>query len=109
MSASSFVFERLEVSAGLRVIGDEKTLRRFEQHQTAFVHEPDASPEDQCFAHVVSYEDRSLSQTRSEICKFTLQTRAREWIKRAKRFVKQKQRRIGAERARHTDALALTA
>src|SRR5258708_27079327 len=55
------------------------------------------------------HEDHCLSKSLFQFGKLSLQGSARQRIECAKWFIHQKQRRIGRERARHTDALALAA
>src|SRR5437588_10803887 len=57
----------------------------------------------------MSYENYCLPQSRVLLGKFFLQRSARQRIERAEWFVHQQQRRIGRERARDANALALAA
>ena len=50
-----------------------------------------------------------LRDARLDAAELLLQLPARDRIERAERFVHQQHRRIGGERARHADALTLTA
>jgi hypothetical protein len=72
------------------------------------MHQADARPENERFAHVVRDEDRSLPETACEIRKLALQTRARERIERAEWLIEQQQRRIRGERTRHSYPLSLS-
>ena len=103
------IVKRLEVSACLRICRREKSFGSFEQNEFALVHQGDAFAENQRLAYIVSDDDGGLAETRGQIGELFLQTRAREWIERAERLVKQEQRRVCCECTCNADALALTA
>ena len=87
--------------------GDRR--RRVERHEHAVGEHADPRGQRQRLAHVVRDDDDGLADRGLDAPKLAVQLAARDGIERAERLVHQQNRRIGGERARDPDALALAA
>ena len=97
------------IARTLRVAARRDRGRRGERHQHAVGEHADPRRQRQRFGHVVRDDDDRLADRRLDAPELAVQLAARDGIERAERLVHQQNRRIGRERARHADALALAA
>src|SRR2546428_592648 len=84
-------------------------VRRPEEHDPALLQQPDRAAEQQPLAHVVRHEDDRLAETPLQREELALQLDARDGIERPERLIEQEERRIGGQRPRDADPLALPA
>ena len=76
-------------------------------NDAASFEQDDARSEKQRFAEIVGDEDDGLAEAAGESAEFTLELGAVDRVERAEGLVHQQDGRIGGERARDADALAL--
>src|SRR2546427_13132238 len=72
-------------------------LRRPEEYDPAFVHQPDRAAEQQALTRVVRHEDNRLAKTPLQGEKLALQLDACDRIERPEGLVEQEDGRIGGE------------
>src|SRR5438552_17120098 len=84
-------------------------VRRPEEHHPTLLQQPDRAAEQQPLAHVVRHEDDRLAETPLQREELALQLDARDGIERPERLIEQEERRIGGQRPRDADPLALPA
>ena len=109
--------QALQRSIASDEVGDEVVRRRGEQavrrvvlrEATADLEDRDAVAHLHRFVDVVGDEHDRLAQRLLQAQELVLQLRARDRIDRAERLVHQHDRRIGGERTRDADPLALAA
>ena len=83
--------------------------RRGDLADPAFFHHGDPVRKAERLAYVMGYEEHGLAQPRLPLHELALERAPRDGIERPERLVHQDERRIGGQRARHTDALLLSA
>ena len=91
------------------MIEAKKFLRRGAGDNAAAFEQDDPGSEEKSFAKIVSDEDDRFAKTADQGAEFPLKFGASDRIKRAERFVHQKNRRIGSESASDSYALTLAA
>ena len=101
--------QRLEQRPDARIGRARQLARRVELRDDALVEHADARRQRERFGHVVRDDDDGLADLRLDAPELAVQLGARDGIERAERLVHQQDRRIGGERARDADALALAA
>ncbi len=82
---------------------------RAEQNHLAVLEQPDAAAEDKRLGDIVSDENHGLAQVLLQGFELLLNTAPGDRIEGAEWLVQENHRRIGGQRACHTDALALAA
>src|SRR6266852_2830626 len=101
--------ERFHVSSHQWMLRARK-FRRWKVHDEAtFFHQRDTICQQQSFAQIVSNKDDRFPHPLLQTAKFFLHFRSRDGIERAEGLVKNQNRRIGRQSARHSHALPLTA
>ena len=87
----------------------QKFLRSIEANQRSSFDDANARAQQQRLAHMVRDQYDGLADQLLESLEFALKFAAGERIKRAERLVHQQNGRIGGQRARNANALALAA
>src|ERR1700674_1839261 len=86
-----------------------RKFRRWKVHdEAAFFHQRDTIGEQQSFAQIMRNKDDRFPHALLERAKFFLHLRSRDGIKRAESLIKNENRRISRQSARHAHALPLT-
>ena len=102
--------QRFEQRPDTRVGRLRQRPRRIERGEHAVVEDADARRERERLAHVVRDDDDGLAHAADWIRRNSpMELGARDRVERAEWLVHQEDRRVGRERARHADALALAA
>src|SRR5581483_11479527 len=97
---------RDEVVGGVR---EDRVGRVVLREHTAFAQDRDAVAHPDRLVDVVRDEDHRLADLVVQAEQLRLQPEARDRVERAERLVHQEERRVGGERAREPDPLALSA